>query len=149
VLDKRIFSTLQNLQRLFLEEMPNAGRGERDTINFAFALLMLSSPLDSHRLNRVPDQARKDELGALSTGLETNLHTEDRGNMPVRQGPNTSPLSFYWDLPPITRVLLTAFAAVRAIQALNVLPVPQMMYLSWSVIFSHWQVASPTFRLVC
>ena len=60
--------------------------------------------------------------------------------MPVQQGPNTSPLSFYWDLPPVTRVLLTAFAAVRGIQALG-FPIPMMMYLSWSQIFSRWQVA--------
>jgi len=59
--------------------------------------------------------------------------------MPVQQGPNNSPLAFYWDIPPITRVLLTFFAAVRGIQAFGY-PIHLMMYLSWQHIFSHWQV---------
>lgn len=60
--------------------------------------------------------------------------------MPIQQGPNTSPLSFYWDLPPITRTLITAFVGLRAVQALDILPVPYLTYLSWSNIVFRWQV---------
>ena len=64
--------------------------------------------------------------------------------MPLQHGPNTSPLSFYWDLPPITRSLVTSFVGLRAVQALGILPVPQLTYLSWTAIFSHWQVNRQT-----
>ena len=64
--------------------------------------------------------------------------------MPL-QGPNTSPLSFYWDLPPVTRTLITAFGSLRALQILGVLPVQYLAYLSWTSIFFKWQVGGFSF----
>ena len=60
--------------------------------------------------------------------------------MPFVQGGNASPLSFYWDLPPITRSIMTAFVGLRIVQALDLLPVPYLTYLTWTGILYRWQV---------
>lgn len=57
-------------------------------------------------------------------------------------GQNNTPLAFYWDMPPITRALFTAFGGLKLVAALGIVPIQLWSFLSWELVFYHWQVYS-------
>lgn len=64
--------------------------------------------------------------------------------MPVQHGADNSPLAFYWNIPPVTRSVVSILLATKLATVLGVFPI-QLTYLSWTLVVKHLQAS----RTVC